>query len=70
MAAPMSAQLPPNVDLDLACQIVFEAVDPVTGSAVSSVTVTDALIRVETSITDAGNSLSSGNFVFIAGPSN
>lgn len=61
--------MPPNVDLDLNCQIVFEAVDPTTGAPVSDVLIDNALIRVETNLgAGAGGSLSSGAFVLVPGP--
>lgn len=70
MAQAQIAALPPNVDLDLGCSIVFEAVDPTTGSPVSGVTISSALIRVEMALANSGdsNSLSSGAFVLIPGP--
>jgi len=66
MAQATEAALPPNVDLDLNCQLVFEAVDPTTGDPVSGVTISNALFRVETG--DIGADLSSGPFMLVPGP--
>lgn len=66
MAQAFDAALPPGIDLDLNCQIVFEAVDPTTGSPVSGVTIADALLRVETDIADS--QLASGPFMLVPGP--
>ena len=63
MAQALIASMPPNVDLDLSCQIVFEAVDPTTGSPVSNVTISDALLRVESDASPA--QLATGNPILI-----
>lgn len=66
MAQALIAALPPDVDLDQSCQIVFEAVNPTSGSPVANVTISDALLRVETDIADA--QLASGPFMLVPGP--
>lgn len=63
MAQALIASMPPNVDLDLSCQIVFEAVDPTTGSPVSNVTISDALLRVESDASPA--QLATGNPILL-----
>lgn len=66
MAQALIAALPPGIDLDLNCQIVFEAVDPTSGDPVSSVTISKPLLRVETDIADS--QLANGPFVLVPGP--
>jgi len=72
MAQAFIAAMPPDLDLDVGCQIVFEAVDPATGDPVPDVTIGAALIRVDTNITGGdgggGGILSSGPFMLVPGP--
>lgn len=68
MAQAITASMPQHLDLDLACKIIFEAVDPTTGAAVSGVTISNALIRVDSQVGAADGKLSSGAFVLIPGP--
>lgn len=63
MAQAQIAALPPNIDLDLNCQIVFEAIDPTTGSPVSNVTISDALLRVDSNASPA--QLATGNPILL-----
>ena len=72
MAQALIAAMPPDLDLDVGCQIVFEAVDPTSGAPVSGVTIGAALIRVDTSLIDTGDGgghkLNSGPFMLVPGP--
>ena len=68
MAQALTAAMPSDLSLDLNCSIVFEAVDPVTGAAVTGVTISNALLRVETTISASGDAPVAGPFQFIAGP--
>lgn len=59
----------PSVDLDNGCRIVFEAIDPASGNAVSGVSIVNAALWV----TDLGGSgdaeaLASGPFMLVPGP--
>jgi hypothetical protein len=44
MAKPYTAAMPPDTELDNDCNIEFVAIDPVTGNAVTGVTVANASI--------------------------
>jgi hypothetical protein len=59
--------MPPDLDLDVGCSIVFEAIDPTDGSAVSGVLIGNALIRVDATISDTTR-LSAGPFMLVPGP--
>ncbi len=67
MAQAFIAALPPDLDLDVGCSIVFEAIDPTDGSPVSDVLIGNALIRVDATITD-NERLASGPFLLVPGP--
>lgn len=67
MAQAIVVALPPNLDLDLSCTVVFEAIDATTGNPVTGVLVDNALIRGQVAGTSAAN-LSSGSFQLIPGP--
>ncbi len=47
MAAPLKASMAPDIDLDTGCTVVFEAINPTTGAAVTGVTISNALLRVD-----------------------
>lgn len=61
------AALPPGIDLDLNCKIIFEAVDPTTGAPVSNVQVDNAVLRVQVAGIQ-GNSNLAGAFQLVPGP--
>jgi hypothetical protein len=48
MATPYTAALPPDTDLTNGCTIQFVAIDPVSGNAVSGVTVANVSIYADT----------------------
>lgn len=66
MAQPFVAGMPPDCALDFGCSIEFVAIDPVTGNAVTGVTVANALIYV--SSTGSSDQLASGPFMLVPGP--
>ena len=66
MAIPTKCPMPPECALDNGCKVQFVAIDPVTGDAVSGVTVANANIYVQ-SVGGAGN-LASGPFMLVPGP--
>ena len=70
MAQALIAAMPPNLDLDLGCQIVFEAIDPTSGDPVTGVLIGDALIRIEANFDTGGDlsPLASGPFMLVPGP--
>lgn len=66
MATPYVAPMPPNTALTNGCTVQFVAIDPVTGDAVSGVTISNASIYVEGSASDT--ELASGPFILVPGP--
>lgn len=66
MATPYVAAMPPDTDLTLGCTIEFVAIDPVTGDAVSGVTVNNVSIYADT--TGDATLSASGPFMLVPGP--
>ncbi len=56
----------PNIDLDSGCTVVFEAINPTTGAAVTGVTISNALLRVD--YAGAGSDSGAGPFLLVPGP--
>jgi hypothetical protein len=66
MAEPLIAGLPPDCPLVNGCTIEFVAIDPVTGNAVTGVTIANASIYVTS--TGSPGDLASGPFMLVVGP--
>ncbi len=67
-AQPLIAPMAPDIDLDTGCTVVFEAINPTTGAAVTGVTISNALLRVDYAGGGDGSS-GPGPFLLIPGPS-
>lgn len=72
MAAPVTAGLPPNLDLDSGWEIVLAALDPTTGNAVAGVKVANASLMVRNlgggAAAQSGDTLEAGPFQLVPGP--
>jgi hypothetical protein len=68
VAQPLTVAFPPDLKLSDAWRVTIAAVDPATGSDVSGVRITEALIEVEVLEGVGGTTLSSGPFMFVPGP--
>jgi len=68
MTVPTPAPLPPELDLPDGYQVVFAALDPTTGNAVSGVVVGDVSIFGTILGTGVGGGLALGPFMFVPGP--
>jgi hypothetical protein len=66
VATPYIAPMPPNTALTNGCTVQFVAIDPVSGDAVSGVTISNASIYVAGSVPDT--ELASGPFMLVPGP--
>ena len=66
MATPYTAGMPYETPLTNGCTVQFVAIDPVTGDAVSGVTISNTSIWYESSGLHAG--VTSGPFMLVAGP--
>lgn len=69
MAAPVTAPLPPGLDLQGGYTIKFVALDPTTGAAVSGVNVSAGSLLVDNVAAIPDASLSVGPFMLVPGPS-
>jgi len=67
MAAPVNARMPPELDLSGGYTVRFTALDPTTGAVDTSVKVSNASLFV-VQVSGAADDLSSGPFLFVAGP--
>lgn len=68
MAQKLSAAIPDAMDLDQSWQIVFAAVDPTTGAAVSGVTISNIGFLVDQLTPGGPIALQSGPFMLVPGP--
>lgn len=68
MAVPVSVPMPGELDLPDGYQVVFAAVDPATGNAVSGVTVTNVSLFGTILGTGASGQLPLGPFMLVPGP--
>lgn len=67
MAIPLEAGMPPDTELDYGCQVVFDAIDPVSGASVSGVLFTGGVLYVDVTQGDV-TQLSVGPFMLVPGP--
>ena len=65
----LTANLPDMMDLTQSWQIVFAAVDPATGAAVTGVTVSNIGLLVDQLTPGGPIALQSGPFMLVPGPS-
>lgn len=70
MPAPLTAGLPPNLNLSAGYKIRFTALDPTSGATVSGVTITNPTLYVENLTSSEPAALVSGPFMLVAGPEN
>lgn len=68
MSAPLTAGLPPNLNLPSGYKIRFAALDPTTGNAVSGVKVVNATIYAQSNTSVLAASLQNGPFMLVSGP--
>jgi hypothetical protein len=68
MAQPLTAGLPPGLNLVAGYKVRFAALDPTTGAAVSGVKVANPTIYVENLTGNTPAALASGPFTLVAGP--
>lgn len=68
MAQPLTAGLPPNLDLDGGYTIRFTAVDPTTGVVVAGVKVSNATIMAVNLGGSPEGVLAVGDWVLVPGP--
>jgi hypothetical protein len=65
MSKKIKTAMPPDLDLDGAYIIEWDAVDPTTGASVAGVQVSDTSLGVEGSLGDASTA---GPFMLVPGP--
>lgn len=68
MAQKVRDSMPPDLDLTGGWQLVWAAVDPTTGAAVSGVKVSGAAITVTLAEGTTVDALTSGPFMLVPGP--
>lgn len=68
MAAPLKAQMPPDLDIGQGYKIRFTAVSAATGSVVAGVTVSGASLLVESVGAGTVDQLAVGPFMLVPGP--
>lgn len=68
MPIPLTAPMPPGLDLRDGWTIRFNALDPDTGAEVSGVSVNNASLTIVSLTADTPDTLQSGPFVLVPGP--
>lgn len=68
MAKPAQAPFPQEVVIGPNWQVVFDAIDPVTGASVSGVTVSNANLTATNAKTGKSETLTGGPYMLVGGP--
>lgn len=68
MPIPLTAPMPPGLDLRDGWTIRFNALDPTTGDEVTGVSVNSATVTIVSLTADTPADLQSGPFVLVPGP--
>jgi len=68
MAQKVSAQMPPDMDLEFTYTIELAALDPTTGNPVAGVVVSNAYMLVDQVSAGSADELAAGPFMLVPGP--